>query len=262
MTTTLITIFGGSGFIGRHTVRALARRGYRIRVAVRRPDLAVHLQPLGTVGQIQAVQANLRDRASVEAALKGADAVVNLVGILAESGRQSFEGIQAKGPKLVAEAAAAAGIEAFVQMSAIGANEQSASDYASSKARGEAAVRTAIPGATIVRPSIVFGPEDNFFNQFANLATMLPALPLIGGGHTRFQPVFVGDVADAVARIVAGEAKIRPHLRARRAGGDELPRGTRIHPEDHRPPGACFSTCPSGWLTSMRALWKCCQSRC
>ena len=207
MTTKVITIFGGSGFIGRHLVRALARRGHRIRVAVRRPDLAGHLQPLGSVGQIQPIQANLRDRPSIAAAVDGADAVINLVGILAESGRQSFDAVQAKGPKLVAEAVKAAGVASFVQMSAIGANAQSDSDYAMTKARGEEAVKAAIPEATIVRPSIVFGPEDNFFNQFASLATFLPALPLIGGGHTRFQPVFVGDVAEAIARIVDGEAK-------------------------------------------------------
>lgn len=202
--TKVITIFGGSGFIGRHLVHALARRGYRIRAAVRRPDLAGHLQPLGMVGQIQAIQANLRNRASIEAAVKGADGVVNLVGILAEGGRQTFNAIQAEGARLVAEAAKANGLATMIQMSAIGANAQSAADYARTKARGEEAVRSVLPGATIIRPSIVFGPEDNFFNQFAGMATFSPVLPLIGGGETRFQPVFAGDVAEAMARIIEG----------------------------------------------------------
>jgi NADH dehydrogenase len=200
----LVTVFGGSGFIGRHVVRALARRGYRVRAAVRRPDLAGHLQPLGTVGQIQAVQANLRFRWSVDRAVQGADAVVNLVGILAESGRQTFDAVQSFGPRAVAEACRAAGVGRLVQMSAIGADAGSASAYARSKAAGEAAVLETVPGAVILRPSIVFGPEDQFFNRFAEMARIAPALPLIGGGATKFQPVFVGDVAEAVARAVDG----------------------------------------------------------
>lgn len=207
MSARLVTVFGGSGFIGRHLVRALARQGWRIRVAVRRPDLAGHLQPLGTVGQIHAVQANLRDNASVQRAVDGADAVVNLVGILHESGRQSFSAVQAQGAKRVAEAAAKAGIEAFVQLSAIGADAASPSLYARSKAMGEAAVLAAIPGAIILRPSIVFGPEDQFFNRFAGMARSLPFLPLIGGGETKFQPVYVGDVAEAVVLALSGAAK-------------------------------------------------------
>ena len=206
MTAKLITIFGGSGFIGRHLVRALAKRGHRIRVAVRRPDLAFHLQPLGGFGQIQAVQANLRYRQSITAAVAGADAVVNLVGILAEGGRQTFNAVQAEGARSVARATADAGIATLVQMSAIGTDPDSTSNYAQSKARGEAAAREMVPGATIIRPSIVFGPEDNFFNQFAGLATILPVLPLIGGGETKFQPVFVGDVAEVIARVIDGEA--------------------------------------------------------
>ncbi|MFN3673902.1 MAG: complex I NDUFA9 subunit family protein [Bosea sp. (in: a-proteobacteria)] len=200
----LVTVFGGSGFVGRHVVRALVKRGYRVRVAVRRPDLAGFLQPLGMVGQIQAVQANLRYPESVAAALKGADAVVNLVGILQEGGRQNFQSVQARGARAIAEAAAALGVTRFVQLSAIGAARESKSLYARSKAEGEAAVLASVPGAVILRPSIVFGPEDSFFNRFASLARMLPVLPLIGGGETRFQPVFVGDVAEVVARGVDG----------------------------------------------------------
>jgi uncharacterized protein YbjT (DUF2867 family) len=203
----LVTVFGGSGFIGRHVVRALARDGWRVRVAVRRPDLAGHLQPLGGVGQIVLTQANLRFPESVKQAVRGADAVVNLVGILAESGKQSFDAIQADGPRIVAEAAKEAGATRFVQMSAIGADRQSKALYGKTKAAGEEAVLALYPDAVILRPSIVFGPEDKFFNKFAGMARMSPALPLIGGGRTRFQPVFVGDVARAIALAVSGEAK-------------------------------------------------------
>ena len=203
----LVTVFGGSGFIGRHVVRALAKRGYRVRVAVRRPDLANFLQPVGNVGQIHAVQANLRYPDSVARAVQGSDAVVNLVGILAEKGRQRFHIVQANGAKAIADAAARAGISRFVQMSAIGADAESPSVYARSKAAGEDAVKSAVKDAIILRPSIVFGPEDDFFNRFAALARVMPALPLIGGGHTKFQPVFVGDVAEAVARTVDGALK-------------------------------------------------------
>ena len=215
----LVTVFGGSGFVGRHVVRALVKRGYRVRVAVRRPDLAGFLQPLGTVGQIHAVQANLRYPESVAAAVKGAAAVVNLVGILQEGGRQSFAGVQASGARAVAQACASAGITRLVQVSAIGATRDSASLYASSKAEGEAAVQAAVPGAIVLRPSIVFGPEDAFFNRFAALARMLPVLPLIGGGETKFQPVFVGDVAEAVARAVEGRV---PEGRIYELGGPEV----------------------------------------
>jgi NADH dehydrogenase len=203
---TLITVFGGSGFLGRHLVRALARRHYRIRVAVRRPDLAGHLQPLGRVGQIHAVQANVRHPGSVEAAARGADIVVNLVGILYERGRQRFDTVQSFGAEQVALAAAAHGAR-MVQISAIGADPASTSAYARAKAFGERAVLVAKPDATIFRPSIMFGPEDDFFNRFGALARMLPALPLIGGGETRFQPVFVGDVAEAISRAADGRAR-------------------------------------------------------
>lgn len=202
----LVTVFGGSGFVGRHLVRALARSGWRIRVAVRRPDLAFHLQPLGRVGQIHAVQANLRNQDSVDRAAEGADAIVNLVGILYQSGRQRFDTVHAQGAAAVARTAAARKAK-LVQFSAIGADAQSASNYARTKAAGEAAVLEAMPDANIVRPSIIFGPEDSFFNRFAGMACISPVLPLIGGGRTRFQPVFVGDVAAAVDAILAGRAK-------------------------------------------------------
>ncbi|GAB4363126.1 MAG: complex I NDUFA9 subunit family protein [Oricola sp.] len=201
----VVTVFGGSGFVGRHVVRALARRGYRVRVAVRRPDLAFHLQPLGDVGQITAVQANLRHRWSVERAVEGADAVINLVGILFESGRQSFAAVHEFGARAVAEACAGAGVP-LVHMSALGADPESGSEYARSKGRAEQAVLSAL-GANVVifRPSVIFGPEDDFFNKFADMARFSPFLPLIGGGNTRFQPVYVGDVAEAFARAVDGD---------------------------------------------------------
>jgi len=203
---TLVTVFGGSGFLGRHVVRALARRQYRIRVAVRRPELSGFLTPMGRVGQINAVQANLRYPHSVEAALRDADVAVNLVGILFERGGQRFEAVHAEGAEAVARAANAAGAR-VVHVSAIGADPNARSLYARSKAAGERLVLAAAPAATIARPSIVFGPEDDFFNRFASLARLAPALPLPGGGHTRFQPVFVGDVAEMVAKAVDGETR-------------------------------------------------------
>jgi uncharacterized protein YbjT (DUF2867 family) len=203
---TLVTVFGGSGFLGRSVVRALAKRDYRIRVAVRRPELAGHLQPLGRVGQIHAVQANLRYPGSVEAAMRGSHAAINLVGILAESGAQRFDAVQDAGAGAVANAAAAAGAD-LVHVSAIGADENSPSHYGRSKAAGEKAVLSAVPSATILRPSVVFGPEDQFTNRFAALARLSPALPLIGGGVTKLQPVYVGDVATAVADALDGKTK-------------------------------------------------------
>jgi uncharacterized protein YbjT (DUF2867 family) len=202
----LVTVFGGSGFVGRHVVRALARAGWRVRVATRRPDLAFFLQPAGKVGQIAAVQANIRYPESIAAAVREADAVVNLVGLMNPSGKQTFEAIQHKGAEAVAKAAAAAGAQAFVHMSAIGADPDGPSLYARSKAEGEAAVRAAFPGATILRPSVVFGPEDEFFNRFATMAQMLPVLPVIGGGTTRLQPVHAGDVGEAVVRSLDASA--------------------------------------------------------
>ena len=203
---TLVTVFGGSGFLGRSVVRALCKRDYRVRVAVRRPELAGHLQPLGRVGQIHAVQANLRYPTSIEAAMHDSHIAINLVGILAEGGAQTFDAVQAAGAAAVAKAAAAAGAR-MVHVSAIGADENSPSRYARAKAAGEQAVLSAIPSATILRPSVVFGPEDQFTNRFAALAVMSPVLPLIGGGVTRLQPVYVGDVATAVADAVDGKTR-------------------------------------------------------
>jgi uncharacterized protein YbjT (DUF2867 family) len=194
----LVTVFGGSGFIGTQVVRALAKRGLRVRAAVRRPWRGYRLRMLGDVGQIEVAQANLRVPSSVERALDGAEACVNLVGVIAERGRQGFQSVHAMGAQTVAEAAARAGVRRLVQISALGASADAGSKYARSKAAGEAAARAAMPAAVILRPSIVFGPEDAFFNRFARMATLSPVLPLIGGGQTRFQPVFVGDVADAV----------------------------------------------------------------
>ena len=211
----LVTVFGGSGFVGRNVVRALARRGYRIRVAVRRPNLAFFLQPLGTVGQIELVQANLRYDGSIERALVGADAVVNCVGILGETGRQTFDEVQAGGPRAIAHACPA-GVP-IVHVSALGAHLLSPSRYGRTKAQGEAAVLSERPNTVVFRPSLVFGQGDSFFNRFAALARMLPVLPLAGAG-TRFQPVFVGDVAEAVARGVDGTV---PGGRIYELGGPE-----------------------------------------
>ena len=206
-TAKLVTIFGGSGFIGRYIVRLLAQQGYRIRVAVRRPDLAGHLQPLGGVGQIKAIQANLRYRWSVDRAVEGADAVINCVGILYQSGGQRFDAVQVFGPRAIAEAARAQNISNIVHLSAIGADADSDIAYLRSKGEGEAGILETVPDAVVLRPSILFGPEDGFFNRFAAMAGLTPALPLFGGGVTRFQPVYVGDVAAAAAKAVAGEAK-------------------------------------------------------
>lgn len=202
----LITVFGGSGFVGRHVVRALAKRGYRIRVACRRPDLAGHVQPLGNVGQIQPVQANVRVRWSVDRAVQGASHVVNLVAILHEGGRQRFPTVHEFGARAVAEAARAQGA-GLTHVSALGASASSSSLYARTKAAGEKAVLDTVPDAVVYRPSIIFGPEDSFYNRFANMARFSPFLPLIGGGTTRFQPVYVGDVAEAIARSVDGAVK-------------------------------------------------------
>lgn len=202
---TLVTVFGGSGFLGRNVVRALCRRDYRMRVAVRRPELAGYLQPSGKVGQVHTIQANLRYPASVEAAVRNSDVVINLVGILTEGGGQTFDAVQAKGAEIVAKAAAAIGAR-LIHVSAIGADAESPSHYARAKAAGEAAVMAAVPSATIFRPSVMFGPEDQFTNRFAALARLSPVLPLIGG-TTRMQPVYVGDVATAIADAVDGKAK-------------------------------------------------------
>jgi NADH dehydrogenase len=205
MESRLVTVFGASGFVGRHTVRALARAGWRVRVAVRHPNMGFFLRPLGTVGQIGFLKADITDPDQVAAALQGASAAINLTGILAPAGGQGFDDVHVQGAANIAQAAAAAGITTLVHVSAIGADTESESAYARSKAEGEREMREAFPAATILRPSIVFGPEDGFFNKFANLARFTPVLPLIGGGHTRFQPVFVGDVAAAIARVLTDE---------------------------------------------------------
>ena len=207
----LYTVFGGSGFIGRYVVQQLAARGHRVRVAVRNPNLALFLKPSGAVGQIQLVQANVRNAESVARAVAGADGVVNLVGLLSEGGHQTFKDVQAAGAATVARAAAAAGARAFVQMSAIGADAASPARYAQTKAEAEAAVRAALPQATILRPSVVFGPEDDFLNRFARLARMLPVMPVVAG-DTRFQPVYVADVAAAVVTALEAPAEVGGHV--------------------------------------------------
>ncbi|WP_293680197.1 complex I NDUFA9 subunit family protein [uncultured Phenylobacterium sp.] len=202
----LVTVFGGSGFVGTQAVRYLAKAGWRIRVAVRNPNLAYRMRLLGDVGQIDVVQANLRDVESLERALEGATASLNLVGLLFETGRQDFEAVHVEGARNVAQAARTMGVSRVVQMSALGAEASSPSEYARSKAAGEAAVRAVYPNAAVVRPSIVFGTGDGFFEKFAAMAQFSPVLPLIGGGTTRFQPIFVGDLGKALARIVTDPA--------------------------------------------------------
>lgn len=203
MTNSLVAVFGGSGFLGRYAVSALAKAGYRIRVGVRNPNLGNYLVPMGQVGQIQLVKANILNPEHVAATISGAEAVVNLVGILSQSGRQRFARVHRDAPGEIAKAALEAGVSTFVHVSALGASPNSPSIYAKTKAEGEMRVRDAFPAATILRPSLLFGPEDNFFNRFAGMARFSPFLPLIGGGHTRFQPVYVGDVAATVARAVS-----------------------------------------------------------
>jgi uncharacterized protein YbjT (DUF2867 family) len=204
----LVVVFGGSGFTGTHIVRALCKDGWRVRVACRRPDRALHLQVCGQVGQVQLVQANIRMPASIDRALRGADAVINLVGVLFEQGRQKFSSLHARGAELVANRAAAHDIDNFIHLSALGADEQAPSLYAQSKGAGERLVRKAVPKATILRPSVIFGPGDGLFERFASMARLSPVLPLIGGGHTRFAPLYVGDLARAVlAALNEAQAK-------------------------------------------------------
>jgi len=202
MTKGLVTVFGGSGFLGKHVVRALVKNGWRVRVPVRRPHTAQDLKVIGNVGQVQLMQANIRFAKSVERAVEGSDAVINLVALLYQAGKQSFESVHVRGAATLANAAAAQGVSNFVQVSSIGADADSDSDYARTKAEGEAVVRDAIPSADIMRPSIMFGPEDGFFNRFAAMTQIAPALPLLGGGETKMQPVYVGDVAEAIAKVV------------------------------------------------------------
>ncbi|NDW07224.1 complex I NDUFA9 subunit family protein [Jiella pacifica] len=249
-----VVLFGGSGFLGRYVARALCRRGHRVRVACRRPDLAYHLQVAGNMGQILPIQANLRYRWSVDRAVEDADHVVNLVGILAESGRQSFDAVQKSGARAVAEAARGVGA-GMTQISAIGADAGSKSRYARSKAAGEAAVFEAIPEATILRPSIVFGAEDQFFNRFAQMSRFSPFLPLIGGGKTRYQPVFVGDVAEAVADTVEGKV---PNGRIYELGGPEVLTFKEMMEEMLRVIGRKrrFVTIPFGAASTMAGLMR------
>ncbi len=201
MSSSIVTVFGGSGFIGRYVVRRLAKQGYRVRVAVRRPNEALFVRPYGAVGQVEPVQANIRDDSSTRAAIRGAVAVVNCVGVLYPDSRQTFEAVQELGARRIARIAAEEGVARFVHISAIGADSTSDSNYSRTKAKGEMAVLEEFPAAVIVRPSIVFGTEDGFFNKFGGMAQLLPALPLIGG-ETRFQPVFVDDIAIAVTLAV------------------------------------------------------------
>lgn len=202
----LVTIFGGSGFVGRHLVQQLAKEGYRIRIAVRRPELANFLQPLGGVSQIEAIEADIRNEQSIKDAAKGADYIVNLCGILAPSGSQTFNNIHVQGARLIAIAAREEEVRQLVHVSALGADAESSSRYARSKAHGEDAVLNMEPNAIILRPSVVFGPEDEFFNRFAGLMSMLPAVPVFAG-KTEFQPVYVGDVAKAICTALAGKAR-------------------------------------------------------
>lgn len=217
--TKLVTVFGASGFLGRHVVRALCKRGHRVRAAVRHPMEANFLNPMGAVGQVQIFQANVRYRTSVADALAGADAAVNLVGILAPVGKNTFEGVQTLGSQNVAQEAERLGIKDLIHVSAIGADASSESVYARTKAEGEQAALTHVPTATIIRPSIVFGPQDDFFNRFAAMARIAPALPLIGGGRTKFQPVYVDDIADAIVELIESGAG---HGETYELGGPEV----------------------------------------
>ena len=201
----LVTIIGGSGFVGRHIAQRMARHGWRVRVACRRPNDAMYVKPYGDVGQVEPVQCNIRDEASTRAVIRGADAVINCVGVLFNSGRNTFDACQAEGAGRVARLAAEEGVAHLVHLSAIGADAASASQYARTKAAGEAAVSAACPAAVILRPSVVFGPDDGFFNRFAGMARLIPlVLPTVGAG-TRFQPVWVEDVAEAASTAARGE---------------------------------------------------------
>ncbi len=202
----LVTIFGGSGFVGRYIARRMAKEGWRVRVAVRRPNEAIFVRPYGVVGQVEPVLANIRDDASVAAAMAGADAVVNCVGVLTERGKNNFEAVQTEGAARIARIASEHGVATMVHISAIGADADSSSDYARTKAEGEAAVQENFPGAVILRPSVVFGTEDEFFNRFAKMTRFGPILPLVGG-HSKFQPVYVDDVAQAAVVGVLGQAE-------------------------------------------------------
>ena len=209
MKPSLVAVFGGSGFLGRYVVRALAKAGYRVRVGVRRPNLGNYLVPMGQVGQIQVVKANIANAEHVASVVSGADAVINLVGILRQGGRQRFQRLHRDAAESLAKAAMNAGAQTFVHVSSMGVSQNSPSLYARTKAEGEMRVREAFPAATILRPSLLFGPEDDFFNRFAGMARMARVVPLIGGGRTKFQPVYVGDVAAAIEKSVVDPAAAR-----------------------------------------------------
>ena len=201
----LVTIYGGSGFVGRYIARRMAKEGWRVRVAVRRPNEALFVKPYGEVGQVEPIFCNIRDDASVAAAMLGSDAVVNCVGILAETSKNKFDTVQAEGAGRVARLAAEQGIQRLVHISAIGADAASPSEYAQSKAEGEAMILSQFPSAVILRPSVIFGAEDEFFNRFADMATKSPIIPLVGA-ETKFQPVYVDDVAQAAVAGIMGQA--------------------------------------------------------
>ena len=217
-TAPIATIFGGSGFLGRYIAQRLARRGWRVRVAVRRPNEAIFVRPYGAVGQVEPIQANIRDEASTRRAISGADAVINCVGLLYETPKQKFDAVHGEAAERIARLASECGVPALVHISAIGADSEGASHYARSKAKGEALVRNAFPGATILRPSIMFGTEDGFFNRFASLCKFSPVLPLVGA-NTRLQPVFVDDVAEAACRALEHD---RAAGRTYELGGPEV----------------------------------------
>ncbi len=250
----LVTIFGGSGFIGRHLVGHLAREGYQIRVAVRHPHLAGFLQPLGGLSQIELVKANIRDEQSIENAVKGADYVVNLVGLLISSGQQNFNAIHVQGARMIAIAAREEGVKQLVQMSALGADEKSSSRYARTKAHGEDAVLNMEPNAIILRPSVVFGPEDEFFNRFASLMSIAPVVPLFAG-KTQFQPVYVGDVVKAVAAAIEGKAE---QGNIYELGGPEILTMRDIHQQIKKITGLNPALLPLPlWVANIIALATC-----
>lgn len=198
MTDKLVTVFGGSGFVGRYLVKRLAQTGVRIRVAVRRPDSAQFLKPIGRVGQVVPVQANLRDEASVRAAMVGSDTVINLIGILDQKGRQKFDALHSEGATRIGQLSAELGVTRLIHLSSLGASEDAPSHYLRSKYAGEAGLMAGYPDATIIRSSVMFGREDDFFNRFALLLRLMPVFPLLNGGQARLQPIYVGDVADAI----------------------------------------------------------------
>jgi uncharacterized protein YbjT (DUF2867 family) len=224
-TKNLVTIFGGSGFVGTQIIQLLARKGYRVRVAVRRPDLAGHVKPLGGVGQVMPIQANIRNLESVQRAVKGAHIVINLVGIGYEAGKQRFRAVQTMGARNVAQASSAAGVTSLVHMSALGADAQSSSAYSRTKALGEAEVFAAFPNAVVIRPSIIFGQGDGYFNLLGSLVRMLPVIPLLGS-KTRFQPIYVGDVAEAFVGAIEG--KVKPG-KVYELGGPEIETNRQLH---------------------------------